>query len=282
MIGITPTVSSFASSIRWSKLPDSVREASVSALASVLSLSASTSTNAMVRELDAFIEPITSQNEKGSFAALRIATTAFSRLAADASLQEELSCVVVPAGFVAAQFAGCSGPQLLTAVAIGLEIALRMVESLGEDHRGRGWDVVGSAGRIGATVAASVVIGLDAKQLQSALGFASTMVAGLHLAGSDLRALGAGKSSADGVEAAVLAGEGLLGPVAPLEGRRGLFALVSPDPHPEILVEGLGDRWLFVDKMTPSGLDAAAGLLVGAADTSIFAASFERLVVTTP
>src|SRR5262249_24418021 len=51
-----------------------------------------------------------------------------------------------------------------------------------------------------------------------------------------------GKAAANGFEAAVLAHNGLDGPAAPLEGRRGLFALHAGRVDTP-LADGLGTHW---------------------------------------
>jgi 2-methylcitrate dehydratase PrpD len=77
-----------------------------------------------------------------------------------------------------------------------------------------------------------------------ALGAACVEAAGLRAArGSMTEAYHAGKAAADGVEAAMLARDGLTGPDDPIGARRGLLALMSADADADRLVDGLGTRW---------------------------------------
>jgi 2-methylcitrate dehydratase PrpD len=52
-----------------------------------------------------------------------------------------------------------------------------------------------------------------------------------------------------GLESALLAAKGFSGPSTVLEGERGFLRVYSPSPRPELLLEGLGERWLLLDMM---------------------------------
>jgi 2-methylcitrate dehydratase PrpD len=190
---------------------------------------------------------------------------------------ERLASVIVPTSFVAAQRVDCSGATLIRAIAIGGEIGLRTANALGEEHVSRGWDPVGSAGRIGATAAVSVVFGLSSIQIQNALGFASTMSAGIQSGSEALRACIAGKASGDAIEAATLAKYGLIGPPLPLEGRRGLFALVAPSRDPGELVDKLGTRWEHTILFSPGVFADVVDQLVHAPDVTLVSERFAKL-----
>ncbi|MGH3749545.1 MAG: MmgE/PrpD family protein, partial [Micromonosporaceae bacterium] len=105
--------------------------------------------------------------------------------------------------------------------------------------------MTGIAGPIGAAVAAGRLLHLNHQQLQAAVGLAATQSAGvLESLGAMAKSLQPGKAAAGGFEAAVLAAQGLDGPAAPIEGRRGLLALHagSVDGAASAL-GGLGERW---------------------------------------
>ena len=57
----------------------------------------------------------------------------------------------------------------------------------------------------------------------------------------------AGHAAAAGVWAGLLAGGGFTGAPDPLQGRRGMFTVMSSASTPADLVEGLGDRWQIFD-----------------------------------
>jgi 2-methylcitrate dehydratase PrpD len=118
--------------------------------------------------------------------------------------------------------------RAVRAIALGYEVATRVAAALGAAHTARGWDVRATAGAIGATAAAGSLCDLDEHALRDALGLCATQAAGLiSSAGTDAEAVQLGKAAANAVEAALLAGCGFTSSAEPLEGRRGLFALMS-------------------------------------------------------
>jgi 2-methylcitrate dehydratase PrpD len=116
-----------------------------------------------------------------------------------------------------------------TAVALGCRVAGLVAETLGAGHTEAGWDLRSTAGGIGAGAAAGWLCGLDEEALRHAIGLCATQAAGLTgSAGTDAEALQRGKAAGNAVEAALLAQCGLTSSVEPLEGRRGMFALMAP------------------------------------------------------
>ncbi|MBO0892460.1 MAG: MmgE/PrpD family protein [Acidothermales bacterium] len=151
---------------------------------------------------------------------------------------------VVPAALAVAEYVGASGADLVDAVTVGVEVSLRVGLGLGKGHFDRGWHVTGTAGHLGAAAAAGRLLGLDVARMVVALGVASTEAAGLQEAfGTMTKSFHAGKAAADGVEAALLAKHGFTGPVAPIEGRRGLAAVAGGGFDPDQIVTRLGERW---------------------------------------
>ncbi len=183
------------------------------------------------------------------------------------AISERISIVAAVAALTTAQLRPTMGLTLLRAVALGAAAGEHLASALGPDHQERGWDVIGSAGRLAAGVAAGVVLGLNAAQLRAAFGFTSTTAGGLSIAGAQLGMLTGALAARDGVEAALLAHEGLIGPPLPLEGRRGLFALVAPEGDPEALLAAIGHSWVESSAGTPQRFhEAVATLATGEVD----------------
>lgn len=163
-----------------------------------------------------------------------------THLAADA----HVGATVLPAALAAAELSGASGGLLLTGMAVGMEVALRVALGVVPAAFNRGWHVTSIVGRIGAAVAAGRILGLDASQLRSAAGLAATQAGGVQAAfGSTVKSWHAGKAAADGLEAALLAAAGMTGPARPIEGRRGFLAIMTAAPHPDRVIAGLGESW---------------------------------------
>ncbi|WP_193045235.1 MmgE/PrpD family protein [Mycolicibacterium baixiangningiae] len=102
-----------------------------------------------------------------------------------------------------------SGEVFLRALALGCEAQLRIGNAISPNHYDRGWHITGTCGVFGATVAAAVILGYDADQLEAALAAASTMTLGHREAfGSMTKPFHAGKAAANGILAAQRAADG--------------------------------------------------------------------------
>jgi 2-methylcitrate dehydratase PrpD len=155
------------------------------------------------------------------------------------------SAPVWPVIFALAERTAVSGALALTAFVAGFETQCRLGLAAGDEHYEIGWHVTGTVGHVGAAAAAGRLLGLPAPELTQALGSAGTQAAGLKAVyGTDGKPLHAGKAAMDGLLSAVMADEGITSSLAILEGVRGFLAVMSPDPHPDRLVDGLGERWL--------------------------------------
>lgn len=137
---------------------------------------------------------------------------------------------VISAAFAAGLAQNISGPQFLRGIAAGYEVISLVGRAMNRPPRmaihARGFHATGVVGVLGAAVAASTVMGLDAEATTHALELATSMSGGLLeflSGGGQSKALHAGKAGADGVMAASLAAAGLRGPARALEGRDGLF-----------------------------------------------------------
>jgi MmgE/PrpD N-terminal domain len=126
----------------------------------------------------------------------------------------------------AAAVLGQSPDDTADAVAIGYEVAGRLAGDLAEAEAA-GWSLAAVAGRIGAGAAAARALHLPAAAVRDTIGLCATQSAGLARAANAAAELQIGKAAADAIEAALLGRSGFTGPDQPLEGRRGLFALLN-------------------------------------------------------
>lgn len=133
---------------------------------------------------------------------------------------------MIPAALYAAYGRPTSGRQILNAIVCGYE-AMIGVAIVSHPHlRRRGFHPTSTAGVFGAAVAAGVVLELDAQQMADALGIAASGAAGLFAfigGGTDVKRLHAGHAAREGLQAALLAREGVSGPPNVIEGRDGFF-----------------------------------------------------------
>ncbi len=152
---------------------------------------------------------------------------------------------VIPAALAMAEREGSSGRDLLTAVAVGYELAIRVGQALGPSHYEK-WHTTGTAGTFGAAVAAGKLLALDGEQLVWALGSAGTQAAGVWeflVDGAMSKQLHAGKAAMNGALAALLSQRGFSAAERILDGEKGFLKAASRDVRLEKLTEGLGERW---------------------------------------
>src|ERR1051325_2394620 len=151
---------------------------------------------------------------------------------------------VAPGLFALAERRPITGAALLHAFVLGVEVECRMGNALSPAHCGRGWHTTATGGVLGAAAAAGKLIGLDARLMAWALGTAATQSSGLvENLGTMSKSVGVGNSARNGLTAALLAECGLSGPDRPLEGPRGLAAVMSDGADLSMVVEGLGESW---------------------------------------
>ncbi|WP_199254915.1 MmgE/PrpD family protein [Mycolicibacterium mengxianglii] len=154
------------------------------------------------------------------------------------------SAPVWPVIFALAESQTVTGREALTAFVAGFETECRLGRAAGDAHYEIGWHVTGTVGHVGAAAAAGRVLKLSPHVLTMALGSAGTQAAGLKsVYGTDGKPLHAGKAAMDGLLSAVMAQEGITSSSDIVEGPRGILAVMSTDPAPSKLLEGLGTRW---------------------------------------
>jgi len=160
---------------------------------------------------------------------------------------------VHPAGTAAAALAageetGASGRDLVTALAAGLEVMIRIGVATRHTPEDKGFHAPGLTGVFGAAVAAGKLYHLDANAMTNALGVAGSLCSGLlefakSGAGGMVKRLHLGRSAEGGILAASLARDGFEGPGTVLEGGYGFLAAYTNDPAIGKLTEGLGETW---------------------------------------
>jgi 2-methylcitrate dehydratase PrpD len=156
----------------------------------------------------------------------------------------------VPAALAAAELAkGCSGKELLTALAVGAEVADRI--NLVSDYDG--FDPTGICSIFAATAVASRILSLDREKTWNALAIAFNKSGGSfqsNIEGALSVRLIQGFVAQGGILSAQLAAKGFTGPKSFLEGIYGYFHLYAKDKYdPQIVVGKLGKRFEFSKTM---------------------------------
>ncbi len=156
-----------------------------------------------------------------------------------------------------------TGAQFLHALALGIEVQCRVATALAPKASGA-WFMTGVTGGIGAAVAAGLVLGLDEERMVWAMALAASRAAGSREThGTMAKHLVAGCAAEEGLFGAFLAQQGFAAPEAPIEGKRGLGALVAPGADFSALTEGLGTSFELMRnayKPFPSGIVTHAAI----------------------
>lgn len=152
----------------------------------------------------------------------------------------------VAAAFAEAAGTPCDGRRLLTALACGYEIGTRVGNAATMSLFFRGFHPQGTSGVFVAAATAGWMLGLDAGQMQHALGIVGSQAGGLMAAqeGAMVKRFHAGRAAQSGVYSAQLAQRGFTGISDVLEAPYGGYlSSYSDKPDAARLTEGLGQDW---------------------------------------
>lgn len=161
------------------------------------------------------------------------------------------SASVVPSALAAAEAHGRSGAELVAAVAVGLEVTVRigMAGYDGERRQNvwfdRGQHATAICGAVGSAAAAAKLAGLDAAGIADAMGVAASMSSGIieaNRTGGTVKRIHCGWAAHAGITASELVARGLSGPPTVFEGRFGLFeAFLGEQARPQEVLAGFDD-----------------------------------------
>jgi 2-methylcitrate dehydratase PrpD len=145
-----------------------------------------------------------------------------------ASVVERYACVVGSAVLSVAEDVDVPRWRILEAVSFGMTACTTLAVYLGHDTKPSPWDSVGTVAGIGATIAVTRLARQDADAARRSLAVAAVQAGGLAGVNnlSAQRLINA-RTAAIGVESARLGASGVTGPFDPIDGRRGMFALMN-------------------------------------------------------
>ena len=135
-------------------------------------------------------------------------------------------CVVVPAVLALGYDRHADGGALMEAIVAGYEAVIAIGRACHPDLRQRGFHPTAAVGVFGSAAAAGKLRGLSADALANALGLAASSAAGLFAfvnGGGDIKRLHAGHAAREGLQAALLAEQGVEGPPDVIEARDGFM-----------------------------------------------------------
>lgn len=165
-------------------------------------------------------------------------------------MRGHISVAMVPALTALAQTIGASGRQFSTAYLSGFELMAKFSRVMALPHYSRGWHSTSALGVLGATLACSVLLGLNEAQTSHALGLAVAQAAGSRQNfGAMAKSFQAGQCNAAAVRAALMAQSGFTASPDAIDGKYGYLALYAAGEDATAVLETLGNAPLEIDAM---------------------------------
>lgn len=158
-------------------------------------------------------------------------------------------CAVVPAALAVGEARGASGAALLRAVAAGYDIGARATLALGFSGPRSGTHSTHCLGaNFGAAAAAGCLAGLDARQCEYLLSYATQQASGIAYWQRDAEHVEkafdfGGMGARNGVFGALFVASGASGVPGSLTGDFSYLSAFAENAAPEALVDGLGQRY---------------------------------------
>ena len=158
-------------------------------------------------------------------------------------------CGIVPAALAVAEREGQTGEALLRAVALGYDVCARLTMSLDAyEFREDGHSTHSFGPMFGAAAAAGLLLGLDERQARHLLSYTAQQASGISCWMRDEEHIEkafdfGGMPARNGVYAATMVASGFSGVEDVFSGERSFYVAYGRDPKPEMLAQGLGERY---------------------------------------
>jgi 2-methylcitrate dehydratase PrpD len=166
-----------------------------------------------------------------------------------ASMRGHSSVTTVPVALALGESRRASGIEVLTALALGLEVAGKLGKAFGHGHYLRGWHSTATIGAFAATAVAARLLGHDASELRNAWGLAAAQAGGLvRNFGTMAKPFQAGHAARAGITSAQFAAAGMTADMDIFDGRNSFLEIYAADGL--ALAESvaqLGVRWEAID-----------------------------------
>ena len=197
------------------------------------------------------------------------------------SLAGQFAPCVVAAALAAAEHRQASGRDLVTAVAAGLEVAMRIERGMNWAPASPVWHAAGIVGPLGSAAAVALLFGGDVLRVRNTLSLSGTQSAGtLVKRDTPTMQFHQARAGVSGMLAALLAETGFNAGSDILNADHGgLFRLCSQDSEPEAAIEDLGTDWLLAAENPPeSGRSEVLARFRQAVGTRLLPQEVEQVV----
>lgn len=253
-MGLVNTLGNFVSRTSYEDLPEAVIEATKDRLLDFLG-------GAFFESKGKIVQPLVKVFKSGGRAQastvigrktkLPCPQAAFinSSMAFDIGDIPHTGCLVTAAALamseVEAKTGVISGKDLLLAIALGYEVAIRVGRVVGRSAFKRGIDLTGIVGPVGSAIGVGKIMALDEARMANALSIAAGLGAGFLESSKPPRPfvlIEVGRACEAGIIAALLAREGVQGADMMLE--KGMFTAFTDSPQLDVITKDLGKDYL--------------------------------------
>jgi 2-methylcitrate dehydratase PrpD len=158
-------------------------------------------------------------------------------------------CAVIPAALAMAEHRHASGEALLRAIVLGYDVAARVNYALDADAYALAFRSTHSTGgTFGAGAAAGSLLPLDPQEVRYLLSFCAQQASGVGCNVRDSDHIEkafdfGGMPARNGATAAMMIAAGFTGIDDVFSGERNFFDAFAPNPQPDLLADGLGERY---------------------------------------
>ncbi|KAJ6110489.1 hypothetical protein N7486_002724 [Penicillium sp. IBT 16267x] len=272
----TQTLANWSVNLTYASLPSEVKSAAIRSFYNwagcTVGGSAHPATSIARKALARFSGPATSRllGSEGGVDVDAMHAALFNGIASHVHDYDDthLDTIIHPTGPVASALLAMTesldrpvtGEEFVTALVAGVEAECKVGLAVWPSHYDVGWHITSSTGSIGAAVAVSKLLGLNATQTAHAIGLAATQVTGLReMFGSHTKSFHPGRAAQNGLLAAILAEEDYTSSVQALEAKRGWANVVSSSHELDVQIGSLAPegRWEIVQnafKPFPCGI----------------------------
>lgn len=162
-------------------------------------------------------------------------------------------CEICSSAIAMAEETGADGKRLIEAVVAGYEVMVRSIRPFAKHHLDKGFHPTATGGTFGATAACCKILGLNADQIENALGIAGSFTSGIKqfsCYGSMSKRLHGGKGGEQAVTISRLAQIGFTGPKEIFEGKFGFNRVFCDSDYESdfsLLTKDLGRTYAIED-----------------------------------
>ena len=170
------------------------------------------------------------------------------------NIASHISGTTVMTSLTLGEMSGITGKELITAMLVGDDLAVRILASSGF-RISHGWDNTGTVNMIAATAIAGRILELNKKQMRGAFGIVLNQLSGSFQCIWDATTsfkLHQGMAARNGIFSAQLAKAGWTGPEDMLFGKFGYYRMYTEGcVNPDILTKDLGKKYYWESVFKP-------------------------------